>query len=101
MTVVTGTTVVFRNSDDVWHNVFSTSPAKRFNLGTYAKGVDKRLVLDKPGVVELLCNVHPEMSAFILVADTPHSRRRSNPAADTSWVACRKAPARLWRGTNP
>jgi len=73
LTVVTGTTVVFRNSDEVWHNVFSTSPAKRFNLGTYAKGVDKRLVLDKPGVVELLCNVHPEMSAFIVVVDTPHT----------------------------
>ena len=73
LTVVTGTTVVFRNSDDVWHNIFSTSPAKRFNLGTYAKGVDKRLVLDKPGVVELLCNVHPEMSGFIVVVDTPHT----------------------------
>lgn len=67
LTVVQGTTVVFRNSDDVGHNVFSVSPAKRFNLGTYPKGVDKRLSFDQPGVIELLCNVHPEMSAFIVV----------------------------------
>lgn len=73
LTVVKGTTVVFRNSDDVGHNVFSASPAKRFNLGTYGKGVDKRLVLDKPGVIELLCNVHPEMSAFIVVTDSAHA----------------------------
>jgi plastocyanin len=73
LTVVKGTTVVFRNSDDVGHNVFSASPAKRFNLGTYAKGVDKRLVLDKPGIVEILCNVHPEMSAFIVVTPSAHA----------------------------
>lgn len=71
LTVVTGTSVLFRNSDDVWHNVFSTSSSKRFNLGTYPRGVDKRLTMNKAGIVEVLCNVHPEMSAFIVVADTP------------------------------
>lgn len=71
--VMRGTTVVFPNSDDVRHNVFSASPTKRFNLGTYPKGVTRRLTFETPGVVELLCNVHAEMSAFIVVIDSPYS----------------------------
>ena len=71
--VVTGATVVFPNSDEVRHNVFSASKAKLFNLGTYPKSVTKHLVFDTPGVVELLCNVHTEMSAYIIVADTPYA----------------------------
>ena len=71
--VVTGTTVAFPNSDDVRHNVFSASKAKRFNLGTYPKGVTRHVVFDTPGLVELLCNVHAEMSAYIIVADTPYA----------------------------
>jgi hypothetical protein len=70
--VVTGGTVVFPNSDQVLHNVFSASKAKRFNLGIYPKGSAKQMVFDAAGVVEVLCNVHPEMSAFIIVADTPY-----------------------------
>jgi plastocyanin len=70
--VLTGTEVSFPNSDEVRHNVFSPSPTKRFNLGTYPRGAAKSVVFDKPGVVELLCNVHAEMSAFIVVIDTPY-----------------------------
>lgn len=69
--IVVGTTVVFLNSDEVWHNIFSASEAKRFNLGSYSQGTSKRLVFDKPGIVELLCNVHSEMSAYIVVTETP------------------------------
>lgn len=70
--VATGATVSFPNSDDVRHNVFSASRAKLFNLGTYPRGVTKHMVFATPGVVELLCNVHVEMSAYIIVADTPY-----------------------------
>jgi hypothetical protein len=70
--VVAGTPVVFLNSDEVWHNVFSASDAKRFNLGSYPRGKSRRLVFDKPGIVELLCNVHAEMSAYIIVTETPY-----------------------------
>lgn len=70
--VVVGTKVAFPNSDEVRHNVFSPSPVKRFNLGTYPRGVNKHVVFDKPGVVELLCNVHAEMSAYIVVTETPY-----------------------------
>lgn len=71
--VVVGTRVAFPNSDEVRHNVFSPSPVKRFNLGTYPKGAVKHLVFEKPGIVELLCNVHAEMSAYIVVTETPYS----------------------------
>lgn len=70
--VLVGTKVAFPNSDEVRHNVFSPSAAKRFNLGTYPKGQTKYVVFDKAGVVELLCNVHTEMSAYILVTETPY-----------------------------
>lgn len=70
--VVVGTTVSFPNSDEVRHNVFSPSPAKRFNLGTYPRGVTRQVTFDKPGEVALLCNVHAEMSAYVLVLETPY-----------------------------
>lgn len=65
--IVVGTTVEFPNNDPLKHNVFSISPAKRFNLGLYGRGVVRRLRFDRPGIVELLCNVHQEMSAYIVV----------------------------------
>ncbi len=43
-----------------------------FNLGTYSYGISRTVTFEKPGVVELLCNVHPEMSAYILVLGTPY-----------------------------
>jgi plastocyanin len=70
--VLIGTTVDFPNSDVVRHNVFSPTKMKRFNLGTYPAGVTKTVTFDKPGKVVLLCNVHPEMSAYILVVETPY-----------------------------
>ena len=71
--VLAGTTVAFPNNDTVRHNVFSPSPAKRFNLGTYAQKVTKTVTFDQPGVVALLCNVHAEMSAYVVVTETPYA----------------------------
>ena len=70
--VLVGATVSFPNNDTVRHNVFSPSAAKRFNLGTYAQKVTKYVVFDKPGVVALLCNVHAEMSAYVVVTEAPY-----------------------------
>jgi plastocyanin len=69
-----GTRVQFPNSDEVRHNVFSpnTVDGKRFRLGTYAAGTSKDWVFVKPGVITLLCNVHIEMSAYIVVTETPY-----------------------------
>jgi plastocyanin len=70
--VARGTIVEFTNSDDVQHNVFSPSAAAgKFNLGTHGPGAARTVTLDKPGEVLVLCNIHMEMEARILVLDTP------------------------------
>lgn len=73
--IVAGTTVEFANSDPLSHNVFSISDTKRFNLGLYQKGAARQLRFDQPGVVQLLCNVHLEMSGFIVVLPNPYFAR--------------------------
>jgi plastocyanin len=69
-----GTTVEFPNLDDTYHNIFSYSPAKRFDLGRYRQ--DERpipmQVFDKPGLVILRCDIHEHMRGLILVLNTPH-----------------------------
>ncbi len=70
--ILVGTTVDFPNSDNVRHNVFSPSKAKKFNLGTYSAGVVRHVTFDTPGFYPLLCNVHAEMSAFVLVFENPY-----------------------------
>ncbi|MFN2508414.1 MAG: carboxypeptidase regulatory-like domain-containing protein [Chthoniobacterales bacterium] len=72
--VQVGTTVEFPNEDDTYHNIFSYSPAKRFDLGRYRP--DERpipsQVFDKPGLVTLRCDIHEHMRGLILVLSTPH-----------------------------
>ena len=62
-----GTAVDFPNRDRTYHNVFSFSKAKRFDLGRYAGGLSKALTFYEPGVVRVFCEIHSHMSAFILV----------------------------------
>jgi plastocyanin len=72
--VQTGTKVEFPNFDDTYHNIFSYSPPKRFDLGRYRadeKPVPAEL-FDVPGLVTLHCDIHEHMRALILVLDTPH-----------------------------
>jgi plastocyanin len=70
--VTVGTTVKFPNDDNVYHNVFAEFRAKRFDLGMYPQGSSKKVKFDKPGLVALLCSVHSDMSAYIMVVDTPY-----------------------------
>jgi plastocyanin len=74
--VAQGTTVEFLNSDTVAHNVFwiSVSGNKKLghNLGTWPKGEKRAFKFDNPGAIPLLCNVHPEMSGYIVVSPTPY-----------------------------
>ncbi len=76
LVVEKGTTVEFLNSDKVAHNVFwiSISGNKKLghNLGTWPQGEKKSFKFDDPGAVPLLCNVHPEMAAYIVVSPTPY-----------------------------
>ena len=67
LAITAGTTVDFVNSDDTYHNVFSFSKPKRFDLGRYATGQSKPVRFDRPGVVRVFCDIHSHMSAFILV----------------------------------
>ena len=71
-----GTTVEFLNSDTVAHNVFwiSVGGNKKLghNLGTWPKGEKRAFKFDNPGAIPLLCNVHPEMSGYIVVSPTPY-----------------------------
>jgi plastocyanin len=67
-----GVTVDFPNNDNVNHNVFSLSRAKKFNLGSYPRGQSKKVTFDAPGIVELRCDVHAEMAAYILVMKNPY-----------------------------
>ena len=70
--VLVGTTVQFPNNDEVDHNIFSMSRTKKFNLGSYKPGDSKAVLFDKPGIVELRCDVHAEMAAYILVMKNPY-----------------------------
>ncbi len=72
--VLAGTTVDFVNSDNVLHNVFTPDKcADKFNLGSYPKEVVKSRLFDKPGCrAVMLCNVHPEMEAWVLTVETPY-----------------------------
>ena len=74
--VQTGTTVEFLNSDKVQHNVFwpsiSGDKKKSHNMGTWPQGEKRPFKFTDPGVVSLLCNVHPEMSGYIIVSPTPY-----------------------------
>src|SRR5690349_5968313 len=65
--VTAGQTVSFPNGDPFFHNVFSPSVARTFDLGQYRTGETKRRRFPTPGVVDVYCNIHPEMSATILV----------------------------------
>jgi plastocyanin len=67
LAVTVGSTVDFRNSDPIYHNVFSLSKAKRFDLGRYPRGQSRSVRFDQPGVVRIFCEIHSHMSAFVLV----------------------------------
>jgi plastocyanin len=70
--VTRGSTVSFPNHDKIFHNVFSLSPAARFDLGLYKEGTSKSVEMKHAGEVDVYCNIHPEMVAKIKVLDTPY-----------------------------
>lgn len=70
LAVAVGAAVDFPNRDPIFHNVFSFSPAKRFDLGKYPRGGSKKVVFNKPGLVNVYCDIHSDMAAFVLVL--PH-----------------------------
>ncbi|HKA88710.1 MAG TPA: carboxypeptidase regulatory-like domain-containing protein [Haliangiales bacterium] len=67
-----GSPVTFPNWDPVFHNVFSTSEAKAFDLGLYKSGEARTVVFDREGIVKLGCNLHANMAAYIVIVASPH-----------------------------
>lgn len=71
LVIPVGSVVSFPNRDDVFHNIFSLSPTKRFDLGRFPEGESRQVMFDKPGVVKIFCDIHAEMNAIVYVTDTP------------------------------
>ncbi len=69
--IAVGTMVRFENRDQIYHNVFSVSPARKFDIGKYAPGQTRRIRFDKPGVVKLYNDIDPAMAGFVFVLPHP------------------------------
>jgi plastocyanin len=80
--VETGTTVDFPNADPIFHNAFSSYSGQIFDVGLYPPGTNRAVRFTRPGVVRVFCNIHPAMSAIILVVNSPYF---TATAKDGSW----------------
>jgi plastocyanin len=89
--VAVGGTVDFPNLDPIYHNVFSVSPPRRFDLGKYPRGQSRSIKFLKPGQVNVFCDIHSDMAGFILVVPNRHWAR---PAADGSFELTDLPPGR-------
>ena len=69
--VMVGTTVEWPNEDEIYHNVFSVSDAKPFDLGLYKHPEVKRVIFDKAGRVDIFCSIHSAMNCIVLVLESP------------------------------
>src|ERR1700728_2497597 len=72
LAIQTGTTVDFPNYDPIFHNAFSNFSGQLFDIGLYAPGSSRSFRFERSGTVRIFCNIHPTMSAVILVVDTPY-----------------------------
>ena len=67
-----GTAIAFPNNDNIYHNVFSLSPGNSFDLGLYnSDGEAKSHAFTEPGAVDVYCNIHPQMAAYVVAVDSP------------------------------
>lgn len=83
VSVSVGGKVDFLNQDPIYHNVFSVSATRRFDLGKYPKGHSRSVTFPKAGIVNVYCDIHADMAAFVLVAP---NRSFTQPAADGSYA---------------
>lgn len=97
LAITAGMSVAFPNRDPIYHNVFSLSRVKRFDLGKYAKGRSKTVRFARPGLVTVHCDIHSNMEAFILVAP---NAAHTQPNAEGAFVLPELPPGRytvvLW-----
>lgn len=72
LVIAVGTIVDFPNADPIFHNAFSNFDGELFDVGLYPPGTTRSVHFRKPGIVRVFCNIHPSMSAVIVVVDTPY-----------------------------
>ncbi|MGH8712877.1 MAG: methylamine utilization protein [Casimicrobiaceae bacterium] len=95
--ILVGTPVVFPNHDNVRHQVYSFSPAKRFELPLYAGVPAQPVVFDTPGVVVLGCNIHDWMVGYIYVSESPYfAKTRADGKAVLADLPARAYVVRVW-----
>lgn len=83
LSILQGGRVDFPNNDDVYHNVFSLSSVRTFDLGRYPTGNSKSITFTKPGVVQVFCHIHSDMSGIVFVLPNPFFAR---PDSSGSYV---------------
>jgi plastocyanin len=108
LVVPVGSSVDFPNRDNTQHHVYSFSPAKTFNIELYAGRPEAPIIFDKPGIVELGCNIHDHMQGFIVVTDTKAVGRTGESGQVTLTINLRSAadsdgrvPLTIWHPRLP
>ena len=98
--VPVGSTVSFPNMDPIFHNIYSLSKPRTFDLGSYDKGETRKVMFPKPGIVDVYCHLHPNMAATIVVtpnrwyARPDRSGQFESRCASGSVHGCRLAQSR-------
>ena len=72
LAIPVGASVSFPNLDPLFHNVFSLYKGERFDLGLYEAGSSRAVRFERPGVSFIFCNIHPQMSAYVIALETPY-----------------------------
>lgn len=96
LVIPTGSTVGFPNSDTVSHQIYSFSPAKRFQLPLYRGKPYAPVLFDQPGVVTLGCNIHDSMLAYVVVTDAPFFGRTNTTGSWTAEVSDGRYQVTIW-----
>jgi plastocyanin len=95
--ILVGTPVIFPNHDNVRHQVYSFSPAKRFELPLYAGVPAQPVMFDTPGVVVLGCNIHDWMVGYIYVSESPYfAKTRADGKATIAGLPAKSYVVRVW-----
>lgn len=96
LVIAVGSTIEFPNSDSVSHQIYSFSPAHRFQLPLYRGKPYPPVPFDQPGLVTLGCNIHDEMLAYVLVTDAPYFGRTDAGGAWSAEVTHGRYRVALW-----